>query len=124
MENQLISALIAIIGLLAAGLGTLALFQVSSMQKSRDLDRRSQETDSRDQWKAIAELNKLTGDMREKAADSRAELEQQLANFRTHVAENYARNSRLDGLETRIFEKLESIDRKLDTKMDKEAGRG
>lgn len=111
MDN-LVSIVVAVFTLLAAGLGTLALYQISTMHTTH-------ETDSRDQWKAIADVNKLSGDIREAAATARGDHEKALADFRTYVAEHYSRNSRLDGLEARIFEKLDSIDRKLDTKQDK-----
>lgn len=111
--DSVVTTLVAIMGLLAAGLGSLALYQISTMHGS-------QETDSRDQWKAIADVNKVVGDIREAAAKAKGDYETGLADYRTHVAENYARNTRLDGLEHRIFEKLDSIDRKLDGKMDKE----
>jgi CHASE3 domain sensor protein len=117
MENSLTTVLVSVVGLLAAGLGTLALYQIATMH-------RSLETDSRDQWKAIAEVNKTLGDIRESAATARGEHEKALSDFRAHVAENYPRNGRLDGLESRIFEKLDSIDRKLDTKQDKDHAHG
>lgn len=110
--ESMVNVLLAVIGLLATGLGTLALFQITTMSKSHM-------TDSRDQWKAIADLNKEAGDMREAAAKAKADSDAKTSDLRTHLAENYARNSRLDGLEQRIFEKLDDISKKLDTKMDK-----
>lgn len=116
MEN-IITLLSGVVTLLATGLGALALKQISDMHQS-------QQTDSRDQWKAIAEINKTVGDVREQAAKDRGAQETALAMHRAQVAEQYPSRQALLDLLAPIMDELKKIDRKLDAKMDKEDFRG
>lgn len=77
--------LIAVISLLATGLGTAAMFMVASSQRRQT----SIEQDVKELW--------------EKHND-----------FRAHVLEHYASVKRMDDLERRIFETLERIEKKVD----------
>lgn len=93
MESAAVTIFMGVVVLLATGLGSMALFQVSGMQ-------RRQESTERD-------IVKLTA---------------QLSDFRIHVAEKYTSVDRFNGLEAMILEKLNRIEGKLDQKQDKDHG--
>ncbi|WP_017773854.1 hypothetical protein [Paraburkholderia kururiensis] len=56
----------------------------------------------------------------DQALSKAMEAENELLKYRIEAQKDFAPNRRVDGLEERIFQMLESIDEKLDRKADKE----
>lgn len=93
MDAVTVTIIVSIVGLLANVLGTLSLLLIRSIVSRV----KAIEDDTKDIWKAHND-------------------------FKFHVAEHYATNPRLDGVEKQILEALREISRKIDQKADKTNG--